>query len=95
MGKILLKTVFPVLLAECLQNKIFLKVFQEILNSLRSSSEMKLVNAIKTSLIHFHILNHFVIIISLIHHSCFFPLYLFFYHYLLVTLIGKSTFAVH
>ena len=94
MAKIFLKTIFPVLLAEHLQNKIFLKVFQEILNSLRSSNEMKLVNTIKTSLIHFHILNHFVIITSLIHHSCFFPLYLLFHPYLLVTLIGNSTFAV-
>lgn len=55
MSKIFLWAVFPVLLAESLQNRIFLKVFQEVLNSLRYSREMKLVNAIKASLIHFHV----------------------------------------
>ena len=96
MKKISLKAAFPVLLAESLQNRIVLKVFQVILDSLRYSREMKLVNAIKALLIHFH---EFAIK-SFCHNSLinssplFFLPFPFSYYYLLVTSMCKSTFSL-
>lgn len=95
-NEIFLKAVFPVLLVKNLQHRIFLKVFQEILNSLSYSREFKLVNTIKASLICFHVFP----IKSFCHNSLInsssllFPLFLFSYHCLLVTLIHKSTFSL-
>lgn len=88
---------FPVSLVGNLQNRIFLKVFQEILNSLSYSREFKLANIIKASLICFHVFP----IKSFCHNtlnnssSLLFPLFLFSYHCLLVTLIHRSTFGLY
>ena len=96
MRKIFLKVVFPALLVESLQNRIFLKSFQQIRNSLRYLREMKLVNVIKAPLISFHVFA----IKSLFHNGLIDSSPLFFLPFpivlslLLVTSIHKSTFGL-